>query len=665
VDELFNKDIRSSKHYIASERLHDSFHEGSRGRVIDAIEVDTNVGAGITVFSGIVVDAHGASSCRLCSIDPATGTINILTLGPNTDRSPAISGDGTTVAFLSDQKVTGDFQLYLLDMFSHQVCPAPRVDGWVESLQWSSCGLRILLTVAGHGADVSSGQGGIKSRMLNNTSSWMPDVHTGNEEYQWRSVWIYDTVSGLTSKVSRDGLNIWEACWCGDTSIGAIVSDGPTEAHWYSATLNIIEIASGKAEEIYVSNDQLGCISISPRGSTVAFVEAVCSDRGVVAGDLLLIDLSQKQYVVNRIASNHVDITRVSWRNEQQIFLAGHRCAESVILEYDVVKMALEEYWSSSKISGVGRYISPSPVGKDKGDCIFISEGFTRAPELGRIKNGHYQTVIEFNNSVTESLDVLTDNIESITWCAPDGLEIQGWLLRPVGEGPYPLVMDIHGGPVWHWRPRWLVRSNLPTLMLLNMGYAIFLPNPRGSSGRGQDFARKVQGDLGGKDTDDFLSGLDYLVEEGVADPNRIGITGASYGGFMCSWLVTQDNRFAAAIPVAPVTHWTSKHLTTYIPAFDELFLNDSYKNAAGLYWKRSPVMYANKVCTPTLNICGALDRCTPPSQAMEFHHSLLENETISVLLTYPEEGHGIRKYPAVFDYAARVVSWFEKYMPP
>jgi dipeptidyl aminopeptidase/acylaminoacyl peptidase len=199
--------------------------------------------------------------------------------------------------------------------------------------------------------------------------------------------------------------------------------------------------------------------------------------------------------------------------------------------------------------------------------------------------------------------------------------------------------------------------------MLIQRGYAVFFPNPRGSAGRGQIFAGKVKGDMNGKDTKDFLSGLDALVARGVADAERIGVTGVSYGGGMSSWLITQDSRFAAAVPVAPHTNQVTEHLISNIPHFVSLFLDDVYTNPTGRYFERSPVMHAHRVTTPTLNICGALDRCTPPEEAMQFHNALLENGVKSVLVTYPQEGHGIQNFPAAIDYAARLVGWFEEHM--
>ncbi|GFE91911.1 hypothetical protein GCM10011488_68650 [Steroidobacter agaridevorans] len=253
--------------------------------------------------------------------------------------------------------------------------------------------------------------------------------------------------------------------------------------------------------------------------------------------------------------------------------------------------------------------------------------------------------------------------MDSLSWESSDALEIQGWLLRPSDAGPHPIVMNVHGGPVWQWRPAWLARKAMTVLLLLAHGYGVFLPNPRGSSGRGQEFARRVVGDMGGKDAHDCLAGLDYLIAQGFADPKRLGVTGFSYGGFMTAWLITQDRRFAAAAPVAPTTNQVTQHLMSNIPDFVKLFLADEYKNAGGEYYQRSPIMHAHKARTPTLSICGALDRCAPPAEAIQFHNALVENGVESMLVTYPEEGHGIRKFPAAIDYAARVTAWFHRHM--
>jgi dipeptidyl aminopeptidase/acylaminoacyl peptidase len=153
-------------------------------------------------------------------------------------------------------------------------------------------------------------------------------------------------------------------------------------------------------------------------------------------------------------------------------------------------------------------------------------------------------------------------------------------------------------------------------------------------------------------------------VASGIADTRRVGTMGVSYGGFMTSWLITRTERFAAAVSMSPVNEWRSMHYTTYFPDFDRLFLQDEPSHVGGQYDARSPLLFAARVRTPTLHTTGALDEATPAAQALAFHHALLEHGVPSALAIYPEEGHSVRRYPAIIDRCARVVAWFERFMP-
>jgi dipeptidyl aminopeptidase/acylaminoacyl peptidase len=655
------RDIRDTDLYREVELLCRTLRQPGTGQISDATEVHVSPDGTNAVLTATLIDKlEGAPATRICRVHLISGKVRVLTFGPNTDRLPRYSPDGRRVAFLSDRLGVGDFQLYLMDPRSGAALPTPRVAGWVEYLHWSPDGKRILLGVAGHGADVSSGQGAVtSSSTAEDVPPWMPTVDTGEESQHWRRAYVYELAPERVCQVSESCINIWEAVWCGNEAIAAIASPGPGETLWYSARLHIIEISTGHSRELYAPQTQLGCLSASPSGHQVAVVEAICSDRWIVAGDLRLVDSRTGQNV--RIACRGADITYTEWRSDTQLLVAGHRGFESVVSRCDTASGAVTELWASSDITTGGRYISVSGL-TEITDFALLGESFTRAPEIAVVRRGNYQCVKSFDLGYAEPACALA-SVERVSWRAPDNLDIQGWLLLPKGKGPFPLVMEIHGGPVWHWRPRWLGRSSPHILVLLKRGYAVFLPNPRGSTGRGQDFARHVLREMGGADTYDYLSGLDHLVERGIADPERLGVTGVSYGGFMSCWLITQDSRFAAAIPVAPVTNHVSEYLLSNIPHFVELFLGDTYSNPGGKYFQRSPIMHARGVKTPTLNICGALDRCTPPEEAVQFHHVLLHNSVRSVLLVYPQEGHGIRNWPASLDYAARIVDWFEKHM--
>jgi dipeptidyl aminopeptidase/acylaminoacyl peptidase len=637
-----DRDVRGTATYAEIEGYASAWLRPGSGLVRDAAELAVSPDGRKLAFAGVMVETLvGVPTTRICIVDLDRGNLQVVSFGPNTDRLPKWSPDGQQLAYLSDREAPGQFQPYLLDLGSGAARALPRPEGWVEYFHWRADGRALLLGVAGLGADLAGAQGGVASkRGATELPSWMPELETGDEAYRWRSLVVLDLESGATRPATPAGFNPWEATWLGNDAILAIGSDSPDEAAWYSATLRVVDPIARTARELYRSKHQIGWPSAAPDAKHIAVVEAVSSDRGLVAGNLLIVD---RQGATTRCAISDVDATSSSWVSNTEVLYAGHRSFETVVGLYDIASSRARELWTSStQTVGPRFYPDVAPVPGRPGAFACTTVGFTDAPAL-QYWNG--------------------ETLRAVRWTAPDGLEIHGWLLKPAGAGPYPLVMEVHGGPVWLYRPAYLGAGGV-RLALLRRGYAVLLPNPRGSSGRGQNFASKVFGDMGGADTHDYLSGIDELVRRGLADPQRLGVMGGSYGGFMSSWLVTQDSRFAAAVPVAPVTNWVSEHLTCHIPHFCEQFLDDSMTNPAGKYHTRSPIMYASRVRTPTLIVCGALDRNTPPGQAVEFHHAVRLHGAESVLVTYPQEGHGVRSYPAVIDFSTRVVTWFEKHMP-
>ena len=222
---------------------------------------------------------------RVCIADLDSGDVRIVKLGPNTDRQPKWSPDGKELAFLSDREAPGQFQPYLLDLDSGAARALPRPEGWVEYFHWRADGRALLLGVAGVGADLAGAQGGVASkRGATDLPSWMPELETGDEAYRWRSLVVLDLADGTTKASTSTGFNPWEATWFGNDAIAAIGSDSPDEAAWYSATLRVIDPVARTARELYRSKQQIGWPSAAPDAKHVAVVEAVCSDRGLVAG---------------------------------------------------------------------------------------------------------------------------------------------------------------------------------------------------------------------------------------------------------------------------------------------------------------------------------------------------------------------------------------------
>jgi len=607
-----------------------------------------------TVFTSLETEPR--SAIAVAELD--TGEWRVLDVGDQDDRSPRWSPDGSALAFVSDRSQAGDFQTYLADFDGEPSALAP-VDGIVEYLSWSPDGGRLLLGVAGRGADIAGAQGGTTTASDEGSDlpEWVPTVETGQEANRWRRSWLIDLSRDEAQPISPDGLNVWETAWCGPDNVAAVVSPAPGEEAWYTAELVLINIASGEVRVMRRPNDQVGLPAGSPSGRWLAFVEAFCSDRGIVAGELRLLDVGSGK--VHEIDVGGVDVTAVGWRDDAHLGYAGVRSPDTVIGEVDAEALKATTLWAESATTTAGWHPGFAP--RDAEGSVIIAESYSSPPRIAIIGEGGFAAAAS-PVVVDEGARTGVGRSEPVTWKASDGLEIEGWLVTPEGVPPFPLIVDIHGGPVWAMRGRWLGRLRA-TPLLARRGYAVLYPNPRGSSGRGQEYARMVLGDMGGADTGDYLAGIDALVERGIADQERLGVTGISYGGFMSSWLITQDPRFRAAVVISPVSDWYSQHRTSQIPYFDALFLDDDPAAPGGRFHERSPAFHAAGVTTPTLILAGALDRNTPPGQALEMHRSLLEGGAVSELVTYPQDGHGIRRYPSTIDVAARIVDWFDRYL--
>jgi dipeptidyl aminopeptidase/acylaminoacyl peptidase len=245
---------------------------------------------------------------------------------------------------------------------------------------------------------------------------------------------------------------------------------------------------------------------------------------------------------------------------------------------------------------------------------------------------------------------------------AADGREIESFVLypreRPRGR-PVPTVLEIHGGPHF-WNPQgpWLVLYQ----SLAAAGFAVLLPNPRGSQGYGEEFSKACVGDWGGADFDDLMGAVDFLVQDGVADPQRLYVAGYSYGGFMTSWVVGHTNRFAAACVSAPVTNLTSFWGTTDIPNFLQYELGSAPWERPDEYAKHSPITYLPSITTPVQVFHWEGDLRCPVGQGEELFQGLRKLGRETVMVRYPGGFHVDRSPAAVIDFTRRHLDWFEQH---
>ncbi len=251
---------------------------------------------------------------------------------------------------------------------------------------------------------------------------------------------------------------------------------------------------------------------------------------------------------------------------------------------------------------------------------------------------------------------------EKVNWTAGN-LQAQGWLLYPDGFDPskhYPMVVSIHGGPASMRGSTW-PNVHFDMSVLASLGYFVFFPNPRGSYGEGEAFTKANVKDFGHGDLADIMAGVDAVLRKVPVDPNRLGVTGWSYGGYMTMWTVTQTNRFRAAVAGAGISNWKSYYGENLIDQWMIPYFGASVYDSPEVYARSSPIEYIKQVKTPTLVVVGERDAECPAPQSYEFWHALKTLGVPTQLVVYPGEGHSFRTVEHRKDVLRRTVEWFDQ----
>ena len=567
----------------------------------------------------------------------------------------AWSPDGRLLAVLVADE--GSSRVLVLDTDDPRGTPRHELPvlGLAESAAWSPDGLTLALVVAEPGADISDAYGsGSVAGPADDQPSWRPRVLPSTEGRRRLLCWP------VTTPVARPvtSLNVWEVAWRGERTLVALTSEGAGEDDWYGAVLTDVQVDDGSARTLVEGPRQLAGPSAPPSGDRWSVVSAWASDRGLVAGDLLM---GTADGTPQRVDTAGVDVTQHHWLDEGRILLTGLRGLDTVVSVVDVRTGHVEEVWAGPETTG---RFQPEVAGSTATGPVVVLEEHRRPPRLGRLAATGFTEVLSTESEATARLAARVGTLERRSWTSSDGTAIEGLLALPDRDGPHALVVHVHGGPVYAWRNAWTDRDP-HTQVLVARGYAVLCPNPRGSTGHGADFAHAVIGDVGGMDVEDVLAGVRSLVDEGLVDPARIGITGISYGGFMSAWMVCGSDVFAASVSRSPATDMLTQHLTSNIGEFDRRFLRGDVFDPESHYRTRSPLYRQHEIDTPMLLTAGALDLATPASQAQVLYTALKERGVPAGLVVYPEEGHGVQQPRALVDQCARMVEWFERFMSP
>lgn len=433
---------------------------------------------------------------------------------------------------------------------------------------------------------------------------------------------------------------------------------GDGDNNWWTAKLYAFSGADGAAQVIYTPTDirqQLADPKVSRDGSTVAFIAGLMSDFGSTGGDVYTLPLAGGA-PTNITPARPTSARALFWNCNNRLVseeLAGDR-SQLVELGSGRQRAQPKVLWSGSETLGHGDVTASQAC--PSGVMAVAHESFTLPPQIATGTGGKWTDLTSVNTGLA-----LSAWVQSIQWIS-EGFTVQGWLLLPLNVGSkLPMVTIVHGGPAGAQLPSFKGPGLQQTL--LERGFAIFYPNPRGSFGQGERFTVANVQDFGHGDLRDILAGIDAAEKVAPIDDTRLAITGGSYGGFMTMWAVTQTNRFKAGVASAGISNWQSYYGENGIDAWMLPYFGASVYEDPAVYAKSSPINFINNVRTPTFAYVGERDIECPAAQTQEFWHALKALGVPTSVMIYPGEGHGLRDPANTADAMRRTVEWFDRYL--
>jgi len=583
------------------------------------------------------------------------------------DHSPRWSPDGRRLAFVSDRGEKN--QLFVAPLDGGEPRQITKAKFGCGSPAWSPDGKLVAYSArTGDWKDPKERAGSDKAapRVLRDLRYKLDGIGFFDE----RRVHIFtvDIESGEEQQITHGDWNDDHAAWSPDGAAISFISDREPDRHQRQWRTDVWIVASngGRARKLTRSRGSASNPAFSPDGLRIAFVGHENGDEGSARNTHLMV-VPVQGGAVPRSLSAPIDRPVAGWLlaagqtfawtpdGSGIVFLAGDRGTQALY-------RAAVGSGAVSKVLDGERQIeafAPAPDGKR---LAFTAAWSSEPWEVyGTALNGRSRerNVSHANDDLRNAVEA--GRLERISYAAPDGLEIEAFVMYPPGHRrgkKYPLALNVHGGP-HSFHPG--VRAWIEFQSLAAAGYVVLLPNPRGSTTYGEAFSGACVRDWGGGDYEDIMAGVDVLVRRGIADPERLYIGGYSYGGFMSSWAVGHTDRFRATVVGAPVSNQVSMFGTGDIPLFDIHEIGGTPFENPEEWRKRSPVTYLANVRTPVLLVHHEGDLRCPITQSEEIFHGLKVLGREVEFVRYPGGFHTYNTHSPsqIVDRTQRIIAWY------
>lgn len=586
----------------------------------------------------IVVTEPPAGKERRSSIwlyEPATQEVRRLTAGKK-DSQPRWSRDAATLAFIAKREADAP-QVQLLPMSGGEAQALTGEPGGVSAFEWSP--RQDVLAYLTVGGDAKPGE--IEG----------DDEVVASQGYKPKRLKVIDVATRATRDLLPPDWGVGMFAWTPDGRHLVISATDTFKPEGVINRLFAVSVTDGSMRELgQMAGVEFGSLSVSPDGSAVAFL---ASGDGPMPHDLYVMPFAggPARNLTGAGSAAAIDrpVANLVWTGPTTVAFTvqdsfGSR-AHSVSIR-------------TGRATELARFDSTAVDGWTTADArmVYAKSSAIAPAELWVREGGAERQVSRFHDSFPQLVAP-----RLIRYPAEDGTMIEAALFSPPGSaGPLPLAVLVHGGPT----SRWSHAINDWAQLLVREGVAVLAPNIRGSTGYGHAFLKSNRADWGGGDFRDVMAGVDHLVAQGMADPERLGIGGWSYGGYMSAWAITQTQRFKAAVVGAAMldlnTQWGAEEAE--IVPYDTWYIGTPWDNPDN-FRRMSPITHVKNVTTPTLLLVGEEDTVDPVTQNWQFFRALRMNGVKSELVLYPREGHRINEEQHLLDMQPRLVRWLVDHM--
>jgi dipeptidyl aminopeptidase/acylaminoacyl peptidase len=568
-----------------------------------------------------------------------------MTRGESSVGNISWSPDGKSLGFTSAREKEGEQQVWMLWADGGEAWQVTHHKGGVRGFQFSPDGKKLLLLA-----------GDQPSKEEEDRKKEKNDAIVIDRDLKMSHLWICDSDGGNEKRLTEGSFTVSDPHWSPDGARVTYTTNPTPKADDADRTdVWVLTLEGGAKRKLLSTPGTSHTARWSPDGKWIAYLGT--PNAGRVQQSHLYVVPADGGAPRELTASFELDAETPVWAPDgKSIYFSTITRQASEAFVADVAAATVRQ------LTQLGGTITLSEISADGNTAVGTISDAKHPADVFRADRG-FRSVDRITDQNHWLNDYALGAVEVMKWKSKDGMEIEGVLTKPVDYDPsrkYPLLLNPHGGPTGAS----FANFNGTSQSFAANGYLVLQPNFRGSVGRGEKFANANRNDWGGGDYQDCMTGVQTIVDKGLADPQRLGAFGWSYGGYLTFWILTQTDIFRAVSPGAGISDLYAMYSQNDIQAYLRWFYNDQspWDNFQG-YWDHSPMKYIGRVKTPTLILHGQVDTRVPIDQAKEFYQALSERGVPVEFVVFPRENHGFTEPRHLRDRLQRYLQFFGKYL--